>query len=72
MSDNPFVPVSIPHISYHLEPELSLKWVQTHAIDAQAQSQPDDISDKPKRPLRILEQDLYRLILKEATEKFRK
>lgn len=72
MSDNPLVPVSIPHISDHLEAELSLKWVQTHAIDAQAQSQPDDIPDEPKRPPRILEQDFYSLILEEATKKFRK
>jgi hypothetical protein len=55
MSDYPLVPVSISHISDHLEAELSLKWVQTHAIDAQAQSQPDDIPDEPKRPPRILE-----------------
>ena len=72
MSDNPLVPVSIPHICYHLKAELSLKWIQTHAIDAQAQSQPDDISDEPKSPPRILEKDLYRLIFEEATEKFRK
>ena len=72
MGNNFLVSVSIPYISYHLEPELSLKCVQPHPIDTHAQSQQDDIFDEHKCLPRIPEQDLYRLILEEATENYRK
>ena len=55
MGDNPFVSVSIPHICNHLEAELPLKGVQTHSVDAHAQSQPDDIPDELQCLSRMLE-----------------